>query len=128
MSENNSLKILVVDDLSSMRTLLKGILKNIYPGVVTIEAENGLDAVKKYQEFKPDLVTMDVQMPKADGIQALRAILKLDPKARVVMITVKSKGEIGEDTVRLGAVDYIVKPFDPRLVYPILARALNSIS
>ncbi|HEY8111020.1 MAG TPA: response regulator, partial [Candidatus Nitrosotenuis sp.] len=80
-------KILVVDDASFMRTVLKDIVKGNGLATEVIEAADGVEGVKAYQTQKPDLVTMDVNMPRADGIQALRAIMKIDPAAKVVMVT-----------------------------------------
>ncbi|MEM4249350.1 MAG: response regulator, partial [Candidatus Nitrosotenuis sp.] len=105
-------KILVVDDASFMRTVLKDIIKGNGLASEIIEAADGVEGVKAYQAQKPDLVTMDVNMPKADGIQALRAIMKIDPAAKVVMVTSVEQKQIVQDAMKLGARDYIVKPFD----------------
>src|SRR3990167_1870407 len=87
MTRGVASKILIVDDASFMRSVLKDIIKNNGLASEIFEAADGIEGVKAFQKIRPDLVTMDVNMPRADGIQALRAILKIDPHAKVVMIT-----------------------------------------
>lgn len=118
-------KILVVDDASFMRTVLKDIIKSNGLATEILEAGDGVDGVKAYQTSKPDLVTMDVNMPRADGIQALRAIMKIDPTAKVVMVTSVEQKQIVQDAMKLGARDYIVKPFDKTTVGLVLNKVLR---
>ncbi|HEX9846181.1 MAG TPA: response regulator [Candidatus Nitrosotenuis sp.] len=118
-------KILVVDDASFMRTVLKDIIKGNGLATEVIEAGDGVEGVKAYQTQKPDLVTMDVNMPRADGIQALRAIMKIDPAAKVVMVTSVEQKQIVQDAMKLGARDYIVKPFDRSNVGLVLNKVLR---
>jgi two-component system chemotaxis response regulator CheY len=120
-----SSKILVVDDASFMRTVLKDIIKSNGLATEIIEAGDGVDGVKAYQINKPHLVTMDVNMPRADGIQALRAIMKIDPTAKVVMVTSVEQKQIVQDAMKLGARDYIVKPFDKTTVGLVLNKVLR---
>jgi two-component system chemotaxis response regulator CheY len=121
----NPKKILVVDDASFMRTVLKDIIKGNGLASEIIEAADGVEGVKAYQTQKPDLVTMDVNMPRADGIQALRAIMKIDPTAKVVMVTSVEQKQIVQDAIKLGARDYIVKPFDRSNVGLVLNKVLR---
>jgi two-component system chemotaxis response regulator CheY len=103
-------KILIVDDTLFMRTLLKNIL---FSGGHTIvgEAGDGDDAIAKYKELKPDLVTMDVVMPKMNGIEALKAIKTLDTGAKVIMCTAVGQEQMVKLAIKTGAKGYIVKPF-----------------
>jgi len=112
MTRGVASKILIVDDASFMRSVLKDIIKNNGLASEIFEAADGIEGVKAFQRIRPDLVTMDVNMPRADGIQALRAILKIDPHAKVVMITSVEEKHIVQDAIKLGARDYVVKPFD----------------
>jgi len=112
MTRGVASKILIVDDASFMRSVLKDIIKNNGLASEIFEAADGIEGVIAFQKIKPDLVTMDVNMPRADGIQALRAILKIDPHAKVVMITSVEEKHIVQDAIKLGARDYVVKPFD----------------
>jgi two-component system chemotaxis response regulator CheY len=118
-------KILVVDDASFMRTVLKDIVKGNGLATEVIEAADGVEGVKAYQAQKPDLVTMDVNMPRADGIQALRAIMKIDPAAKVVMVTSVEQKQIVQDAMKIGARDYIVKPFDKSNVGLVLNKVMR---
>ena len=122
---NRGCRILIVDDASFMRTVLKDIVKANGLASQIIEAADGVEGVRNYQKYKPDLVTMDINMPKADGIQALRAIMKLDPGAKVVMVSSVEQKEIVQDAIRLGARDYVVKPFDRSSVPLVLNKVLR---
>ena len=77
------------------------------------------------KKIKPDLVTMDVNMPRADGIQALRAILKIDPHAKVIMITSVEEKHIVQDAIKIGARDYVVKPFDRSNVPLVINKVIR---
>ena len=116
-------KILIVDDTLFMRTLLKNIL---FSGGHTIigEAGDGSEAVEKYKELKPDLVTMDVVMPKMNGIEALKAIKTLDPSARVVMCTAVGQEQMVKLAIKTGARGYIVKPFTDKDIQSVLHSIL----
>ncbi|RDJ31878.1 MAG: response regulator [Crenarchaeota archaeon] len=118
-------KVLIVDDASFMRTLLKDIVKKNGLAGEILEAGDGVEGVKAYQQHKPDLVTMDVNMPRADGIQALRAIMKINPAAKIVMVTSVEQKDIVQDAMRLGARDYVVKPFDRSAVPLVLNKVLR---
>jgi two-component system chemotaxis response regulator CheY len=108
-----------------MRIVLKDILKNLgYTNI--IEASDGIMAIEQYKKFKPDLVTLDVNMPKMDGIQALKHIMSIDPKARVVMVTAVEQRFVVQEAIRTGAKDYIVKPFDRSMVATVVERVLNT--
>ena len=124
MSEG--VKILIVDDASFMRTVLKDILKSNGLCNDTIEASDGVEAVRQYIQHKPDLVTMDVNMPNADGLQALKGIMKINPNARVIMVTSVEQKHIVQDAMKFGARDYIIKPFDRSNVGLILNKALRT--
>lgn len=103
-------KILIVDDAAFMRMMLKDILKkNGYESIV--EAENGVVAVEKYKEEKPDLVLMDITMPEMDGIQAVRNIKAIDPDAKIVMCSAMGQQAMVIEAIQAGARDFIVKPF-----------------
>lgn len=104
--------IMVVDDSPFSRRAIRNIIEANRISNRIIEAGDGVEAVIKYKEHRPDLVTMDVLMPKADGIQALRAIKKLNPNAKVIMISSTGKSHIVQDAIRAGATDYILKPFE----------------
>ena len=104
--------ILICDDAAFMRMMIKDILvKNGYN--IAGEAENGVKAVEKYQETKPDLVLMDITMPEMDGIQALKKIKAIDANASVVMCSAMGQQAMVIESIQSGARDFIVKPFQP---------------
>ncbi len=116
--------ILIVEDSPPMTEILKKIFQaNVRCKI--LEATNGIEAVKKYKQFKPDLVTMRIDMQKASGIVALNAIMEIDPNAKVIIISARSQKDLPEDVLRMGAIGYITKPFDKNVITPILIKALR---
>jgi two-component system chemotaxis response regulator CheY len=113
---------LIVDDSQFSRRAIRNIIEQNRISTQIIEAGDGVEAVMKYKEYKPDLVTMDVLMPKADGIQALRAIKKINPEAKVVMISSTGKSHIVQDAMKAGALDYILKPFEQAQIAMSLSK------
>lgn len=122
MSNEYEPSILIVDDSHFTRRAIRNIIESNRLSSKIFEAGDGIEAVMKYKENHPTLVTMDVLMPKADGIQALRAIKKLDPNAKVIMISSTGKSHIVQDAMKAGAIDYILKPFDPAQMAISLSR------
>jgi two-component system chemotaxis response regulator CheY len=117
-----SQKILIVDDAKFMRVRCARILSE--QGFDVIEAENGIQAVEKYQIESPDAVLMDISMPEMDGLNALRAIRALDPAARVAMLTALGQQNVVIEAIKAGAKDFIVKPFEPDRVLKSLGKLL----
>lgn len=103
-------RILVADDAGFMRTSLKMMLERHGYEVVG-EAENGMIALTKYKEIKPDIVTMDITMPVCDGIKAVKMIKEFDPDAKVIMISSMGQECFVKDAIMAGAKGFIVKPF-----------------
>ncbi|WP_126426395.1 response regulator [Brevibacillus marinus] len=116
-------KILIVDDAAFMRMMIKEILtKNGF--TVVGEASDGVQAVEKYKELEPDLVTMDITMPEMDGITALKEIKKVDPNARVIMCSAMGQQAMVIDAIQAGAKDFIVKPFQADRVIEAIKKTL----
>jgi two-component system chemotaxis response regulator CheY len=116
--------ILICDDAAFMRMMIKDILtKNGYN--IAGEAENGLKAVDKYQETKPDLVMMDITMPEMDGIQALKKIKAADPSANVIMCSAMGQQAMVIESIQSGAKDFIVKPFQADRVLEAVKKAVG---
>ncbi|EAX48654.1 response regulator receiver protein [Thermosinus carboxydivorans Nor1] len=117
-------KILIVDDAAFMRMMIKDILtKNGYE--VVGEAENGLKAIEKYQELRPDLTTMDITMPEMDGITAVKQIKKIDPAAKIIMCSAMGQQAMVIEAIQSGARDFIVKPFQPDRVLEAVRKAVG---
>ncbi|HKL13232.1 MAG TPA: response regulator [Halanaerobiales bacterium] len=112
--------VLIVDDAAFMRLNLKNILKDDYK--IVGEAENGQEAVEMYQEHSPDIVTMDITMPVMDGIEAIKAILDIDPNANIIVCSAMGQQKIVIQAIELGAKDFIVKPFKKDRVKEAIAK------
>ena len=117
-------RILVADDAAFMRMMIKNILTQNGHEVVG-EAENGAEAVERYAELKPDVTTMDITMPEKDGIAALKEILAADPSAKVVMCSALGQEAKVIESIRSGAKDFVVKPFQQDRVLAALDKALG---
>ena len=118
-------RVLIVDDASVVRMLIKKVLTQAdFEGVG--EAVNGIDALEKYKELRPDLVTMDITMPEADGIQATKDIIAFDAKAKVVMLSGIDQKEMLWQAIKAGAVSYIVKPFENDRILSTLNEVINT--
>jgi two-component system chemotaxis response regulator CheY len=116
-------KILVVDDAAFLRGRVRQVLIGAGHGV--IEAENGKDAVAAYRREQPDVVLLDVTMPEMDGIEALGEIRRHDPDARIAMVTAVGQEETIRKALRLGARDFVVKPFRPERILDAIDKLLR---
>ncbi len=116
-------KILVVDDSFMMRTMIKNIMSNAGYEVVG-EASNGIEAINKYKDIHPDLVTMDITMPELNGLEALKGIKEIDKNAKVVMCTAMGQQPMVLDAVKNGAMDFVVKPFSAKDIVKSVNKAL----
>jgi two-component system, chemotaxis family, chemotaxis protein CheY len=106
-----------------MRTMISDILSQAGFEVVG-EAESGVQAVEKYRELKPDLVTMDIVMPDMGAIEAVREICKADPEARILMCSAMGQQALVVEAIQAGAKDFVVKPFQPSRVLEAVQRVL----
>ena len=118
-------KVLIVDDDAFMRMMIKNILSKSGYDIVG-EAENGVQAVAKFKELKPELVTMDITMPEMDGISAVKEIKKLDPAAKIIMCSAMGQQAMVIDAIQAGAKDFIVKPFQPNRVLEAVQKVVES--
>lgn len=117
-------KILIVDDAAFMRMMIKEILtKNGYE--VIGEAQDGREAVSKYKELQPDLVTLDITMPEMDGLGALKEIRAFDSNARVIMCSAMGQQAMVIDAIQAGAKDFIVKPFQADRVLEAIKKTIG---
>ncbi len=118
------IRILVVDDDSRLREMITMILKNREYEV--IQAENGLEAVKKVEHEKPDLVLLDVMMPVMDGFEACEKIREIST-SRIIMLTAKGEDYDQVKGLTLGADDYVVKPFTPMVLVARIEAVLRRL-
>src|SRR3990172_1684593 len=124
MDSKPSFTILVIDDAAFMRRMIRDIFAR-GPFVVVGEADNGVDGVRLYREFRPDLTTMDIVMPLMDGITALREIVRIDPAAKVVMVSALGQEALIAEAIESGASDFIVKPFQSSRVLKVARSVLG---
>lgn len=115
--------ILVVDDAAFMRMMIRDILSK--EGYEIHEAVNGRDAVEKYDEVQPDLVTMDITMPEMSGLEALKQIRDRDSSARVLMVSAMGQQKMIVEALESGALDFLVKPFQPTKVLETVKKCLQ---
>ncbi len=115
-----SLNVLVVDDSSFMRSLLTKIITKSPNIDGVIEAIDGQSAIDKYQKERPSLVTMDIDMPGMNGLEAAKKIKELDPNAKIVMVTSANKPEMKSEADKIGTVGYITKPFDAEKINEVI--------
>lgn len=115
--------VLIVDDSRTSRRILKNILtENGYE--IAGEAQNGQEGVEKYIELKPDLVTLDITMPVLDGLGALEKIMEADKNAHIIMVTAAGQKSKMVDAIKLGASEFIQKPFEPEQIMSVIKTVI----
>jgi len=102
---------MIADDSETVRSTLRDMLEAGKHKVVA-EAVDGIDTLEKFTSTKPDVLLLDIAMPKKDGMETLIELMKYNPKAKVIMITAHDDMELIENCVKVGALAYITKPFD----------------
>ncbi len=117
-------RVLIADDASFMRQMIREIIEPEGFEIVA-EAADGVEAVEQFESTQPDIVTMDIVMPKRSGIDAVKGIVALDPDARVVMCSALGQESLVAEALQAGARDFIVKPFKPDSVLETLRRVME---
>lgn len=112
--------VLIIDDTAFMRMILRSILEKASYEVIG-EAEDGVQGVELYEQLVPSLVTMDITMPRMDGITAIREIKKIDENARIIVVSAMGQKTLVIEALNAGAKDFVVKPFQPERI----AKALE---
>ena len=115
--------VLIVDDSRTSRRILRDLVESGGNKIVG-EAVNGREAIDMYTALKPDVVTMDITMPIMDGTTALAEILDMDPEARVIMVSAVGQRSKIVECIRMGAKDYIIKPYELRQVIEVIDKCL----
>ena len=117
-------KIMLVDDAAFMRMMIKNTLtQQGYTDIV--EAQDGAEAVTKFDEENPDLVFMDITMPNKDGLEALKEIKAAHPNANIVMCSAMGQEAMVIEAIKSGAKDFIVKPFKPDRILATAEKILS---
>jgi two-component system chemotaxis response regulator CheY len=117
--------MLVVDDARFIRDMLRDILSKHALATEIYEAENGAEAIAAYKKFKPDLVFIDINMPKVDGMETLHSILRFDLNAKIIMISGIEQKYMVNPALRQGAKDFVMKPFSETIVIDVVKRVLG---
>lgn len=117
-------KILIVDDSRTSRRILRNLL--LEEKYEIVEAENGEEGIKKYKEEAPALVTMDITMPVMDGLEALKGIKEYDADAKVIMVTAAGQESKVMEAVKLGAAEFVTKPFEKNKIAETVRKVINS--
>jgi two-component system chemotaxis response regulator CheY len=116
--------IMLVDDIAFIKLVQKEVLEKEGYEIVA-DASDGVDAIEKYKKFKPDVVIMDITMPKLDGINAIKSILQIDPNARIVVCSALGQHQLVIDAIKAGAKDFVIKPFEPQRLALAIKKALK---
>lgn len=118
-----SKRLLIADDAMIIRELIKDTAANAGWEIVG-EASDGAMAIDLYEKLRPDAVTLDLVMPQHDGIEALQGIMGLDPEAKVLIVSALDQTQVLKQAFKLGASDFIVKPFDRHNLLETLEQLL----
>jgi Response regulator containing CheY-like receiver domain and AraC-type DNA-binding domain len=116
--------ILIVDDSKTSRKVLKNILEADGHTIVG-EAKDGEEGIELFKELRPEIITMDITMPVLDGLEALKKIIELDPKAKVVMVTAAGQKNKMLDAIKLGAAEFLAKPFEPEQITTVINKIIE---
>lgn len=119
-------KFMIVDDAAFMRSFLSNIILESGHEVIA-EASNGQEAVQMFKRVRPDIITMDITMPDMDGISAIKHILNLDPKAKIIMCSAMGQQKMVLDAIAAGAKDFIIKPFQKDRVMESITNILSRL-
>jgi len=120
-------RVMIADDSDAIRMVLKDIL-DIGHHEMAAEASNGIEAVEKYNATKPDLLLLDLAMPKQDGLDTVKQIIATNPNAKIVMVTASDNLKTMQECLKAGALAYVLKPFDFDQVLKIISKSLDEHS
>lgn len=117
-------RVLIVDDSLFMRYKLKNMIET-FGDIVVSEAVDGVEAIAKFQEIQPDLTFLDITMPRMNGICALKKIKAQNSNAKVIMVTAMSQGSFIREALKIGASDYVCKPFEENSIREMMDKYLK---
>jgi two-component system chemotaxis response regulator CheY len=119
-----AIDVLIVDDLTFIKMVLRDLVEKAGFRVVG-EASDGVEALAEFQDKRPDVVLLDITMPKMDGLSTLKKMLEIDPEANIIMCSALGQQQLIVQAIQLGAKDFIVKPFRPERVIGSIKKSLN---
>ncbi len=123
---NRKLRMLVVDDSEWMIKQITEMATRLDFEVIG-SAKDGIEALRKYEIFHPDIVTMDITMPKLDGLTTIEHIMMKHPKANIVVISAMTQKKLALKALQLGAKHFIIKPFDMEKFETIIMKVTSSV-
>jgi len=115
----------IVDDAIFMRTLLRKVIEQVDGYTVIAEASNGIEAIEAARKYKPDIMTLDITMPEMDGIVALPKIVEASPRTKIIVVSAMGQQSMVIDAIKMGAKDFIVKPFEKYKIYQTIQNVLS---
>ena len=115
----------ITDDAMFMRTLLRKMIEQNEEFEVLGEASNGREAIEAARKVQPDIMTLDITMPEMDGIHAVPEIMQVSPKTKIIMVTAMGQQSMVIEAIKLGAKDFVVKPFEKSRVYQAIRNVLS---
>lgn len=121
-----NLTFVVVDDAVFMRTLLKKMIEEVEEFTVIGEGCNGYDAIEKAKKYKPDIMTLDITMPDMDGIRAVKEVMKESPNTKIIMVSAMGQQSMVIEAIKLGAKDFVVKPFEKSRVIQAIRNVIST--
>ncbi len=119
------IKFVVVDDAVFMRTLIKRMIEENSNYIVVGEGTNGYEAIEQAKKHQPDIITLDITMPEMDGIMAIKGINQASPNTKILMVSAMGQQSMVIDAIKMGAKDFVVKPFDKSRVQQAIENVLK---
>lgn len=119
------IKFVVVDDAVFMRTLIKRMIEENSDYIVVGEGSNGYEAIEQARKHQPDIITLDITMPEMDGIMAIKGIMEVSPNTKILMVSAMGQQGMVIDAIKMGAKDFVVKPFDKSRVQQAIENILK---
>ena len=116
-------RVMIVDDAKIIRSILRKFLV-VGGHEIICEAANGIEAINGYMEHKPDIVTMDINMPDIGGVVAVKKIISIDPQAKIIMISGVSQKETVLEAIKAGAKHYMIKPVTEQKFLEVIDQIL----
>lgn len=118
------ISFVIVDDAVFMRTIIKKMIEQVDGYTVLGEAANGREAIEAAKKYQPDIMTLDITMPEMDGIVAVPEILKESPQTRIIMVSAMGRQSMVIEAIKMGAKDFVIKPFEKSRVYQAIKNVL----
>lgn len=121
-----NLTFVIVDDAIFMRTLLKKMIDEVESYTIVGEGSNGYEAIEQAKKYQPDVMTLDITMPDMDGIKAVKEVMSVSPQTKIIMVSAMGQQSMVIEAIKLGARDFVVKPFEKSRVLQAIRNVLST--